>query len=870
MKKILLVLMATLLAIALAACGAPASTESAPVETPALAEEPTPEPNMGVLQITSSPTGADVYINGAFVKSVSPCTLELTSGTHKVELKIPGYEDYFNESVQINVGETTALSDIKQLPSLTETDAAHTITVTTLEDKARWSDLSGMNAVTFAQLKVDTGAPISLREAIQAIKNEPAGSGHYRIEFDASLKGGTISLFRSDGKDFPVEDGLNQNLYIEKRGNMTINGDVDRDGDADITLEAYTNGTPGTPKSYVMNVYASDVTLAGLKFEGSETEIYNTLTFKVPELNTAKYDVNNVRVLGCTFENSTQTGIATCGGYGYAGTSYGGAGTTNFTDLVFSGNIFSNTKLFSFAGAGDEDYNVIDGYYVSANSFYNGCVGILAADANTWYVFGKNDKLGNGGVAGQIGFCEHNQIKNVYVTGNYFNHTEDADIILLATANHGHSNNLAENLYFRNNTSVVADGLFCSVMVENASIGRDERYTADEVCHNTANNTMRHVYFEDNDFDIGDIGRFGIYNVQEGCLEDSFMDGTGNLMEKIYIKDNRIQSKSGVFATGIGCFGGAINRDISGNTAQEIIFSGNEIIGKDSEWGTSGLRITNYYNVKNTHKPDYQDNVISDITVENNTISGYYKGIAIAGSFGNEADGQSIENVTVSGNTVICKPEGEYGIIVTGNLIDDYGGYYYNGSTNCGAKNITVSGNNITAPGGILLTGTYVNASVKGSLEGNHIVSVSVFNNTITKIGGAIANRPLPGITAADIIETWPMIEEGTTLDNNSCGELKIQDNTITGFHCSILDISHVTSEYPIGGLKTANEVLNDIETVTNAALGERSLDWNWYNGAFSSAEEGAFVAVASRTIENGFDYLYKCVNVVYASECSE
>ncbi len=819
------------------------------------------EQGAGTLLISSSPAGADVYIDGEFSEYVTPCEIELAAGIHKVELKIQGYQDYTNENVEITTGEATALSNIVQLPALIETDTGHTITVTTLQDKVRWSDVSGMNSITVAQLKADAGTAISLREAIQAVKNEPAASGHYRIEFDASLKGGTISLFRPGDQKFPVEDWMLQNLYIEKRGNMTINGDIDRDGTADITLEPYTNGSPSSPKGSVLNIYASDVTLAGVIFKGDEALSYSTLIFRVPDKNILKYDVNNVRILGCTLDHSQGTGVATCGAYGYGGTSYGGAGTTNFTDLVFSGNTFVKTSLFSFAGAGDEDYNIMDGYYICANSFFNGSIGMLAADAHTWYVYGSSDSNGNGGVAGQIGFCEHNQLKNIYITGNYFDHTENAGIVGATTANQGNSNNLIENMYVRNNTAVVADGLESGVSFENASIGRDDNYTSDKLLHNTADNVMRNVYVENNDFEIGDKSKFGVYNVQGGCVRDSYMDGTGNLIENIQIKNNKIESDHGVFFTNIGGECGTINNDVSDNTMRNIVFSGNELTGVELGWEINGLEVCNHSNVMNTHIPLYHNNTMSDISVDNNTISGYRNGIVVAGSFGNGVNAHLIESVTVCGNTVACKADGEYGIIAAGNIIDAYGGESYNGSTNCSVKDITISGNRITASGGILLAGTYVNAPVEGSIEGNLLDSVSVSDNTIARIEGANTSRPVPGIIAADILEPWPRIEEGTVLDNNSCGQPDIHDNTITGFICEILDMSDLASAYPIGSPETAETILSEFRASTEAIFGENSMDWHWYGESFSSSSTGSFTAAARRTGQVGFDYLYHCVN---------
>ncbi|MGB2673555.1 MAG: PEGA domain-containing protein [Methanoregula sp.] len=60
--------------------------------TPAVPQAtPAPSPNSGTLVISSVPAGASVYLDSALV-GTSPVTLNgVTTGTHLVEIKSPGY-----------------------------------------------------------------------------------------------------------------------------------------------------------------------------------------------------------------------------------------------------------------------------------------------------------------------------------------------------------------------------------------------------------------------------------------------------------------------------------------------------------------------------------------------------------------------------------------------------------------------------------------------------------------------------------------------------------------------------------------------------------------------------------------------------------
>jgi hypothetical protein len=78
-----------------------------------------PNPTTGGISVTSSPSGAEVYLNNAF-KGLTPITLEsLTPGSYTVLLKLSGYTDW-SATAQVAAGQTSQLTaTLNPLPTPT-------------------------------------------------------------------------------------------------------------------------------------------------------------------------------------------------------------------------------------------------------------------------------------------------------------------------------------------------------------------------------------------------------------------------------------------------------------------------------------------------------------------------------------------------------------------------------------------------------------------------------------------------------------------------------------------------------------------------------------------------------------------------------
>jgi len=77
-----------------------------------------PEPRQGTLAVTSTPSGAEVYLNGA-LRGRTPLSLALPEGRYEVELRLSGYEPH-RTRVEVRRGETTRL-DVRLNPIRTGT-----------------------------------------------------------------------------------------------------------------------------------------------------------------------------------------------------------------------------------------------------------------------------------------------------------------------------------------------------------------------------------------------------------------------------------------------------------------------------------------------------------------------------------------------------------------------------------------------------------------------------------------------------------------------------------------------------------------------------------------------------------------------------
>ncbi len=70
---------------------------------------PLPPGPTGSISVSSSPAGADIYLDNAY-KGITPLTLtDVSPGSHTVKVQVSGYQDW-SDSVQVNAGSTSYVS----------------------------------------------------------------------------------------------------------------------------------------------------------------------------------------------------------------------------------------------------------------------------------------------------------------------------------------------------------------------------------------------------------------------------------------------------------------------------------------------------------------------------------------------------------------------------------------------------------------------------------------------------------------------------------------------------------------------------------------------------------------------------------------
>ncbi|WP_319642869.1 PEGA domain-containing protein [Methanovulcanius yangii] len=89
------------------------------------------QPTTGAIRISSSPSGADVYIDGVYKGTTTETVSGLSAGSHDLRLKYPGYNDYY-DTITITAGQTVTTQAVLKAQA-----TYGTISVTTTPSNAQ-------------------------------------------------------------------------------------------------------------------------------------------------------------------------------------------------------------------------------------------------------------------------------------------------------------------------------------------------------------------------------------------------------------------------------------------------------------------------------------------------------------------------------------------------------------------------------------------------------------------------------------------------------------------------------------------------------------------------------------------------------------
>lgn len=199
-------------------------------------------PSWGVLKVTSTPSGAEVYINDENAGR-TPLELQLDPGTYTVRVTLDGYEEY-EDRIEVRAGETTGIS-----ASLTPVGY---VTVTSEPSGARvYLDGTYIGNTPITEYKVQAGA--------YEVTVEDDGYQAYKT---------SIKIEAGETKEINVELTPLETVKETKEASET-------EGMEEATISPnYGNATEGTPSSiYIIGAAVMVLGLmVGIKLHGKPNE----------------------------------------------------------------------------------------------------------------------------------------------------------------------------------------------------------------------------------------------------------------------------------------------------------------------------------------------------------------------------------------------------------------------------------------------------------------------------------------------------------------------------------------------------------------------------------------------------------------------
>ena len=268
----------------------------------------------------------DVANAGTLIGKIGSTWYYVSNGKWYSTGSTEAYADFNKEAAGYGLGDTATLyttganKDANGNVTRIYDNGLYSVGAYALEAGVFSGDIPSLVVTTEQDVVNANDGLISLREAFNLLNTRKTFYGETTITFDASLSGKTITLSSKLGA---VTTG------------MTINGDIDGDGNADITIN-------GGGKYRFFDLSTADVTLTlnGLILQNGHSEMAAKTNGGVINLTAAGVTVN--------LTNSTVTGSKNTA-FGAVFCIFGAGTTVNMTDSVFNSNtsFWSAPVLFS-------------------------------------------------------------------------------------------------------------------------------------------------------------------------------------------------------------------------------------------------------------------------------------------------------------------------------------------------------------------------------------------------------------------------------------------------------------------------------------------------------------------------------------------
>lgn len=446
---------------------------------------------------------------------------------------------------------------------------------------------------------------ISIREAVYAANGT---IGAKSIIFHSSLKGDTIP--------FTVPDG--EFLYMTS-DNLTINGDIDNDGDPDITLGGWVDGE-GNPNGPAIGISSSNNVINGLNFYG----FGGTIWIMSPDSACGDNPFIDREIANNIISNnsiSCEIGITICP------QCMGSPLVSDilWQDILINGNTINTTKgegiYIGLAGYGEEPNKMVD-IAITENYFHitgdgNKAIDIIVSDVASDYF----------GIPGPVKFSDSNSIDTLIISNNVIDGSNGWGF-KIGISGDGNCNNKLQNLTISDN--IINDIKMVGIELDAGQSGHPERATEGNIVTNVSitNNTISQSW--------EGIAIFG----STGAIYSETQQGaTMNGFDNVLIANNYISDYEEV---GLFIVGGGYN---CGDIYLDSITIQNNNINKDvNQYSGTGIEIIGGYGLNAV------DNTLRGISLLSNQISNSGTGIEIIGGIGFGANDNEVYISRLNGN----------------------------------------------------------------------------------------------------------------------------------------------------------------------------------------------------------------------------
>jgi uncharacterized protein (TIGR03437 family) len=455
---------------------------------------------------------------------------------------------------------------------------------------------------------------ISLYEAITATNNDP---GTWNIQFAAALKGSTIG----------------QPPYL-KGGNVTINGDIDGDGQPDITLA----GTIGSPLT--LYILSGGITLNGLALQNCALQCVliqrPSAKFQLPPATGTTF--SNITISNMTMTDFTNAGIMLApinGEPGLISDSPALATGNTWDHLLIIGNTISSTA---------------SGQLVAISLGFGGTAGDTLQHttiANNKIVVSTQEAVGiSMGIGYGLG-ATNNQALDTLIANNVIDAIDAAGSAIRISAGLGSgSANLLDGVQIVSNQIHLGEQY--GIEIVNADAASDDLQPPVLPIQYSEGNIARNIGILSNTI-TGTSGA-AIF-VQEACCGNR-----NNVLSNLSIKGNTLTGVAGVGVWLVGgASGGYFSRTTSGNTLSNVLIQANTIqtaplfVGGCDCWmalDLGGVQVTGGFG--------QPGNSVSALSIANNELDGTLIGISLIAGLGDGQSPFSADDNVMSAPQIFC------------------------------------------------------------------------------------------------------------------------------------------------------------------------------------------------------------------------